>query len=106
MHRKYLRRAHFIGPRRISFRVCVIVPGIDGELAHEQRFKMRVLGHTTVADFRADINAFWEDRGHPLREIAATSEDILGFVSLETNETLMAEVLERAHYLITIVAAA
>ncbi len=47
-----------------------------------------------------------EDRGHPLREIAATSEDILGFVSLETNETLMAEVLERAHYLITIVAAA
>ena len=94
-----------IGPRRICFRVCVIVHGEDGQLAREQRFKMRVLGHTTVADFRADINAFWEDRGHPLREIVATSEDIIGFVSLEANETLMAEVLERAHYLITIVVA-
>ena len=60
MHHKSISMCIF--PLRISFHVCVIFAENDGQLGHETRFRMKVLGHSTVAEFKALIRSVWESR--------------------------------------------
>ena len=104
MHHKSISMCIF--PLRISFHVCVIFAENDGQLGHETRFRMKVLGHSTVAEFKALIRSVWESRVRAVYDIQASSEDVLEFCSLEADNTPIVEVLERVMYCITIISVA